>query len=97
MAKFCEFRTALTSADDHIKLEWTGYESQREATDPIGMAERDEGQVHFLDLYMWAQPVAYAGRTSTTHMVMFRPYSKQETPTRTYTSTLSTDDTFSAD
>ena len=45
VTKLCKFRTALASADDHIKLNWTGYESQREATDPI-VAAREHGQVH---------------------------------------------------
>lgn len=76
VTKLCEFRTALASADDHIKLDWAGYESQRDATDPIVVAEREHGQVHFLDLDMWAEPVANAGRTSTTHRVLFRPYRK---------------------
>ena len=76
MTKLCKFRTALASADDHIKLNWTEYESQREATDPIVVAVREHGKVHFLDLDMWAEQVANAGRTSTTHRVMFRPYCK---------------------
>ena len=42
-----------------MKLDWTGYESQREA-DPIVVAEREHGQVHFLDLDMWAEPAANA-------------------------------------
>ena len=40
------------------------------------VAEREHGQVHFLDLYIWAQLVVNAGRTSTMHRVMFLPYCK---------------------
>jgi hypothetical protein len=32
-ATLCEFRRALGSADDTIKLDWGGYESQAEALD----------------------------------------------------------------
>lgn len=76
VAMLCEFRKALASADEHIRLDWTGYESHEAAINPIAVAERERGQVHFLDLDLWAQPVAVSGRTVTTHRVLFRPYRK---------------------
>ena len=75
MAKLCEFRKALGTADVNISLDWTGYNSSEAATDPVAVEEREYGQVHFLDLDMWAVPGSGAGKTDT-FRVMFRPYRK---------------------
>lgn len=76
VAKLCEFREAFGRADPNISLDWAGYDSQEAATDPSAVKEREKGQVHFLDLDMWAKYVSAAGRTNTTFRVLFRPYRK---------------------
>jgi hypothetical protein len=52
VAKICEFRKALATADTNISLDWTGYESQERAMDPIVVDKFNHGQAVFLDLDM---------------------------------------------
>ncbi len=49
-ATFCEFRRALGSADDTIKLDWGGYESQAEALDHTVVEAKRHDRAEFLDL-----------------------------------------------
>jgi hypothetical protein len=76
VATLCEFRKAMGKADPNISLDWTGYDSQEVATDPMVVKEREHGQVHFLDLDMWVKYVSVARRTDTIFRVLFRPYRK---------------------
>ena len=76
VATLCEFRKAMGKADPNISLDWTGYDSQEDATDPVVVKEREHGQVHFLDLDMWVKYVSAARRTDTDFRVLFRPYRK---------------------
>jgi hypothetical protein len=50
VAKLCKFR--LATADTNISLDWTGYELQLRAMDPIAVDEFNHGQAVFLDLDM---------------------------------------------
>ena len=75
VATLCEFRKAMGRADPNISLDWTGYDSQEDATDPVVVKERERGQVHFLDLDMWVKYTT-AALTDTTFRVLFRPYRK---------------------
>ncbi len=78
MAKLCEFRKALATADTNISLDWTGYESQGRAMDPVAVDEFDHGQAVFLDLdYMLDMSLEYvpaSWRFGTTFRVIFPPY-----------------------
>ena len=78
VATLCEFRKAMGKADPNISLDWTGYDSQEDATDPVVVKEREHGQVHFLDLDMWVKYVSAARRTDTDFRVLFRPYRKPD-------------------
>jgi hypothetical protein len=82
----CELRMGMGKADPNISLDWTGYDSQEAATDPMVVKEREHGQVHFMDRTcgsinsnsdsntmdsnMW--DVSAALRTVTTFRVLFR-------------------------
>jgi hypothetical protein len=76
VAKLCEFRKALATADTNISLDWTGYESQERAMDTIVVDEFDHGQAVFLDLDMSLEYVTASQRFSTTFRVIMRPYRK---------------------
>ena len=73
-AVLCEFRRAMASADNSISLDWSGYESQLEAVDPLKVTARRHAQVNFLDLDMTL------GREKTrmgdTVRILLRPYRK---------------------
>jgi hypothetical protein len=94
VATLCEFRKAMGKADPNISLDWTGYDSQEDATDPMVVKEREHGQVHFLDLDMWVKYVSAARRTDTNFRVLFR---NPAMPTRTSPSIPSTVDMSSED
>jgi hypothetical protein len=76
VAKLCEFRKALVTADTNISLDWTGYESQDRAKDPSAIDKFDHGQAVFLDLDMSLEYVTAPRRFSTTFRVILRPYRK---------------------
>jgi len=76
VATLCEFGKAMGRADPNISLDWTGYDSQEDATNSMVVKERERGQVHFLDLDMWVKYTTAAPRTDTTFRVLFRPYRK---------------------
>ena len=74
----CEFRKALSTADPHISLEWTGYNSQSEATDHRVVEAKDHSQDHFLDLRMALEkyPVKTQEGSRITYRVNFQTYGK---------------------
>jgi hypothetical protein len=81
VAKLCEFRKALATADTNISLDWTGYELQERAMDSIVVGEFDHGQAVFLDLDMSLEYVTASRWFGTTFRVILRPFRK---PGNTY-------------
>jgi hypothetical protein len=73
----CEFRRALGSADDTIKLDWGGYESQAEALDHTVVEAKRHDRAEFLDLDICVERSRPATRTGIgSWYLTFRPYRK---------------------
>ena len=75
-ATLCELRKALASADEAISLDWSGYETQEDAVNPVMVEAKRHTQVNFLDLAMSVERGPAATRMNTTIGVTFRPYRK---------------------
>jgi hypothetical protein len=73
MATLCELRKALASADDSISLDWSGYETQQDAINPVMVVSNRHTQVNFLDLELSVVRGSAATRMDT---ITFRPYRK---------------------
>ena len=73
-AVLCEFRRAMARADKNISLDWSGYDSQLEAVDPLKVTARRHAQVNFLDLDLTLG--RERTRTGNTVRILLRPYRK---------------------
>jgi hypothetical protein len=76
-ATLCEFRRALGSADDTIKLNWGGCESQTEALDHTVVEAKRHDRPEFLDLNICVDRSRPATRTVVgSWYLTFKPYRK---------------------
>ena len=73
-AVLCDLRRALATADEAISLDWSGYESQKDAVDPVMVTAKRHAQVNYLDLDMALHRMMKT-RIDTIR-VLFRPYRK---------------------
>ena len=74
-AALCAFRHALASADETIKLDWGGYETQSDALDPAVVAAKRDDRAEFLDLDISVEQSQVATRTGIWHF-KFQPFRK---------------------
>ena len=73
-AILCEFRRAFARANENISLDWSGYESQEEAIDPLMVTSERHQRVNYLDLDL-ARSLR-GTRKARTFQISIRPYRK---------------------